>query len=564
MPLSPQEQQELDRLEIRRLEAKKRAALSEAPKGIPKDTLSGKRKPAPQEVDKPRDAGGLLADIAMEGGGAAAGQAIGALPVLSVPTFGLSVPAGGAIGGLAGNIGSQVRRIKADEQDGFRVGEALGSILTGAIPGASAGASGTRAMLREGGKQAAGGVLARTLETGVDEGRLPSGAELAMVSTLPAVGGALAQRAESKAATRAGTKGATERATLEAARKAGYKVPPSDLRPGIVTDSLSSFGGKAALAQQATIGNQEITNRLAKRILNVPESTDITPEVLSGIRKDAAKPYQELEEIANKAASEKSTLEMTTTGGSAHETEALRAIPEVAEKLKSLRTQAGADIRAWREALQRRNDFYEDYRKNKTVAALDSARENEALAETLAERIETAAAEIGRPELAAQIVEGRKRIAQTWDIERALNESNADVIATELGKAARRGAPLSGELKTIADFDRAFGQRLTREAAKVPAPGVSALNPVGAALAASAGSAAAGPVGALAGLYPLLRQPVRSLLLSEPYQNFATRIPSTGILSPQQRAILARTLIQEGAQEIADEVEPKKKTKDSP
>lgn len=534
-----------------------------APKGIPRDTLSGRRKPAPQEVDAPRDAGGLLADMALEGGGAAGGQALGAY---AAPyTYGLSIPVGGAIGGVAGNLASQKRRILAGEQRGYRPGEALASLVTGAIPGAPLAATGGKAMLREGAKQAAGGILARTIETGVDEGRFPSAQEFALVSALPAVGGAIGQRMQAAnpeiaaAVADAATKGATERATIRAAREAGYKIPPSDIRPGPVTDALSSFGGKAALAQQATIQNQEVTNNLAKRILGIPEKQDITPELLTAIRKDAAKPYEEIEKMASKAASDEAVLKRATTGMSAHETAALQADPKIADELRSLGTQAAADVKAWREALQKRNAYYEDYRRNKTVAALESARANEGLAESLSDKIEAAALEIGRPELANQLKEARTKIAQSHDIERALNESNADVRAVEIGKALRRGAPLTDELKTIADFDNAFGQRLTREAAKVPAAGVSALNPIGATLATVGGGAALGPAGAALGLYPLLRGPVRSALLSGPYQKYATELPLMVNASPDRRAVLARALTQEGAQEIADEVEPKKK-----
>lgn len=539
------------------------------PKGIPKDTLSGKRKPAPAEIDKPRDAGGLLADMALEGGGAAGGQALGAL---AAPyTFGASIPVGGAIGGVAGNLASQKRRILAGEQSGYRPGEALASAVTGAIPGAPLAASGGKAMLREGAKQAAGGVLARTIETGVDEGRFPSAQEFALVSALPAVGGAIGQRIQAaNPAIQAAIKeaeagdGAAIRAIVKKGREEGYKVPGSLVRKAvgapasIVGDTMESFGGKAAVVQQAIIDNQPITNRLGKRAIGLSDSGDITDAALDRVREKAAKPYEEIEAMASKARGAKSEIEAKTVSSSSHEQEAARALPENAEKLRSLTTQSAADVEALKKARNTATLKYRQYSRSADPDHLNQAEAAAAEAALLESRIEKAAEEFGAPDLLNRLREGRMMYARTYDIERAINPATRNIDPQKLAAMKRAGRPLTGELETIADMALTFDQFM-KEGTKGGSPGVSAFQVAGMIGGALAGNQAAGLPGTLVGALPLARPAARSLVLSEPYQNFRTQIPLSVDASPDRRAVLAHALAQESAQEIADEVEPKKK-----
>ncbi len=523
-------------------------------KGIPQDTLGGKKKPAPSEVDKPRDAGGVLADIGMEGGGAAGGQLIGAIPALAIPTAGASIPIGGAIGGLVGNLASQKRRILAGEQKGYRAGEALSSMGTGAIPGASTGAAGARTLAREAIKQGAGGVAGRAVETVIDEGRLPSVTEVAITGSLPAVAGAAAQRMQAAGP----ATDATRRATLAAGREAGYVLPPSVVNPGFVTNTLESIGGKAAMGQEAAIRNQRITNQLAKEALGLPQNVDITETVLEGIRRNAAQPYETIGQMAARARTDLDTLLQSTTAASQHQTAANRAVPAVADRIRSLTTIAGADIQALRDARFRANQGFRHYERSADPDALTAARAAQAEADTLENAMEQAAVEAGTPEVVDQLRAARTRIAQTYDVERALNLGDANVSAPIIGRALDKDKPLTGPLATIGNFAEAFPAAV-REGSKIPTPGVSALLPVGALLGAGGGYAAAGPAGALLGLAPFARGPVRSAVLSEPYQNFATRIP-TAEPSPN-RALATRVITQEAAQEIADEAQTKKEEK---
>ena len=507
---------------------------------------------------------GLLADIALEGGGATGGQALGAL---AAPyTFGASIPVGGAIGGALGNYASQKRRVLAGEQQNVMPGQILSSMVTGAIPGASLEAAGARSMVREGAKQAMGGVAGRTLETLVDESRLPSGTEVAITTALPAAGGALAQRMQAAnpavraAVADAATENATRRATLETGRNAGYVLPPSQVNPGAVTNTLESIGVKAALNQESAIRNQRVTNRLAKEALGIPENVDITETVLEGIRTAEARPYQAIGQLADQARADLDALLQSTQSSSAHQTAANQSVPAVANRIRSLSTIAAADVNALRDARFRANQGFRHYERSADPDALAGARTAQAEADSLETAIEQAAVEAGTPQVVDQLRAARQRIAQTYDVERALNLGDANVSAPIIGKALDKGKPITGPLATIGEFAEAFPAAV-REGSKVPTPGVSALLPIGAVLSGAAGNAAFGPAGMALAAAPFARGPVRSVLLSEPYQNYATRIPLSVVARPPLASVATRTLAQEGAQEIAEEASLKKKDK---
>lgn len=540
-----------------------------AESGIQKDRELLQSQPGREELTKRAEAGeprargniGLLADIGLEGGGATAGQALGAF---APPPFNAAtIPLGGAVGGALGNYASQKRRVLAGEQASVMPGQLLSSALTGAIPGASLESAGARSMLREGTKQAVGGVAGRTVETMVDEGRLPTGAEVAITSAVPAAGGALAQRMQAgnpavqAAVAEAATDNATRRATLAAGREAGYVLPPSQVNPGVLTNTLESIGGKAAMNQEAAIRNQAVTNRLAKSALGIPENVDITETVLEGIRREAAAPYEAIGQMSERARVDLDALLQSTLAPTEHQTAVNRAA--VSDQINSLTTLASADVRALRDARFRANQGFRHYERSADPEALASAQAAQAEAESLEGAIEQAASVAGTPGMVDQLRAARQRIAQTYDVERALNLGDANVSAPILGKALDRGKPLSGPLETIGSFAEAFPSAV-REGSKVPTPGVSALLPVGALLSGAAGNAAFGPAGMALAAAPFARGPVRSIVLSEPYQNYATRIPLSVDARPPLAPLATRAVTQEASQEIAEEASPKKKT----
>lgn len=274
--------------------------------------------------------------------------------------------------------------------------------------------------------------------------------------------------------------------TLKDAQTSGYVVQPSTVRPSLGTAKLESVAGKAAVAQDAAVRNQAVTNRLAATAIGLPEDTPLTMTAIESVRAQAAKPYQEVAALS----------------------------PKAGKTLDKLR-QARADATL----------YYRHYERSADPASLKQAQALSAKADRLESTIDNLAKHAGKPELLEQLQAARMLYARTYDIERALNLGDGNISAPILGRMLDQGRPLTGELKVIGKFAQAF-PRVAREGASVPPPSVSGTDAASAALLGTLGyGAAGGPGGLLAAGLPLLRGPARNLALSSFYQRRLLREP---------------------------------------
>lgn len=109
-------------------------------------------------------------------------------------------------------------------------------------------------------------------------------------------------------------------------------------------------------------------------------------------------------------------------------------------------------------------------------------------------------------------------MAKSYDVEAVTNPSSGDVSATGLGRLLKKGKPLTGNLKVIADAANHFHRAFQNPAAF---GGVEPLSVLDAAFAASqaAQAAATGSIGhALASLATLMRPRIRANVLSDKRQ----------------------------------------------
>jgi len=266
---------------------------------------------------------------------------------------------------------------------------------------------------------------------------------------------------------------------LAEGRAAGYKVPPSQTGAGPLENVTESLAGKAAIKQQATLDNQLTTNSLARQALGIPENTPISQGLLGNLRNRLAEPYRQIANLS----------------------------PMAADILEKLRT-ARADSTAW----------YRYYDHTPHPAALKRAKGFEQRAAGYETALEKIAQSKGQRQLVPQMREARKALAQTYDIERALNYANGEVHANIIGRMFDQGKPLSGPLKTIGKFAQATEGKFTGAASGTPSPGVGNLNIYGSVGMGMGGGYMYGREGAAAGLLPWLGTPVRAGLLSDLYQ----------------------------------------------
>lgn len=335
--------------------------------------------------------------------------------------------------------------------------------------------------------------------------------------------------------------------TLKEAQEAGYVVEPSAVRQP--TSKLETIAGKASIAQEAAIRNQEVTNKLAAKAVGLPDDTPLSMGVLEDLRKEAGKVYKEVADVSPKAAKALNGLQQARYEASDY----------FRYYFKTGDPAAGKQARSW----QAKADAYEKiieaeaknivevYGTKPATATAPIANPAPGLpAGSAPLQIETrevgfplpstgqqasaaggggatinlekiGETTAGAPDLLQRLAAARQLIARTHDVERALNLGSGNVSAPILGRLYDQGRPLSGELGLVARFAQAF-PRVAREVEMVPPSGVSGTDAASSALLGTVGFGAGGPAGVAAAGLPLLRGPARNTVLSQKYQQGLT------------------------------------------
>lgn len=272
---------------------------------------------------------------------------------------------------------------------------------------------------------------------------------------------------------------------------AGYVVPPSEINPSFMTNRLESVGGKAAIRQEATLRNQDVTNALARKALGLPDDAPLSREAVLKVREANYAPYKQVSNLP------------PTSGSSIFNTQEFN--PKAAlEQLKQSRN----DAQGW----------FNAYNRSANPEDLAKAKAAKAIADNLETSLENYASSKGQSTLVDELIKARKEIAKTYTVDRALNPATGDVSARVLGSLYSKNKPLSDGLDVIGQFNAAFPM-FTGDAVRTQAPGVSRLGPFVGGLLSTGGAAASGsPAGLLAGGLPLLSHPARALALSPALQ----------------------------------------------
>lgn len=345
-------------------------------------------------------------------------------------------------------------------------------------------------------------------------GVLGAGTQYAASTGARKIGEAAAKReAEAKALQ---SRNAVRDETIRMGQEAGYAVPPSAVnKPSFIGGRLESLAGKAALGQDASIRNQQVTDSLARKAAGLGEDQAITAEALRAGRKQAAAPYREISALS----------------------------PRAASNLEAAQAARAESKLQWKH-----------YNRSAEPTAYQKATSADKQMKLMLDSIDQQAQSAGRPELIEQLKQARIQIAKSHQVQGALNRGTGNVDASVIGRALDSGAPLSGELATIGRYQQAFPQ-FTREASKVPSPQIGKTELLASALLGSGGAALGGPAGALAGLAPFASGPTRSALLSKPVQQHLARPNydvgaftkgASALADPETRrraALLARSLV---------------------
>lgn len=315
--------------------------------------------------------------------------------------------------------------------------------------------------------------------------------------------------------------------TQQAAQRAAadkYVLPPTQANPSLLNRFVEGFAGKIRTQQAASTFNQETSNRLAKRAVGLADEADLSDAALEAVRKNAGKAYAA---VANSPVPVRATPRYKSQINALGDEWAKAAdeFPELVKNdailglrqslLKDQMTPSGAI------AVVRKLRF--DAKANLRSAEPDKRALGFAqrrAADAVDELVETNLSRTGQKKLSDAYKGARVLIAKTYDVEAALNDTTGNVSARYLAGIMDRGAPLTGELKRVAQFAKAFPKAAQNVDAIGSQPAISPLDTAAATITAAT-SGRPEILGSVVG-----RPIVRSAILSGPYQRAAV-VPKT-------------------------------------
>lgn len=304
-------------------------------------------------------------------------------------------------------------------------------------------------------------------------------------------------------------------AAVKNALASGYVLPPTEINPNMMNTALEGLSGKIKTNQTAAFKNQPVTNKLAAKALGLPEDTVLTSEVLQAGRKEAGAAYEAVKATGTVKADDayNKALDNITSKyqGAAQSFPGLakNEIPEMVDALRQPSFDAGHAVDAIGLLRENADKAFRAGDTGLAKAAKDAAR---AMEDQLGRHLEATGQD---PALVDAFKSARQSIAKNYSVNKALNPATGDVSAASLGKELSRGKPLSDELLTIAEANKAF-PKATQSLTSNP----NQLSPLDWATGVAAGIASGNPLKAAAAALAA-RPAVRGAILSGPYQRFA-------------------------------------------
>jgi hypothetical protein len=304
------------------------------------------------------------------------------------------------------------------------------------------------------------------------------------------VGGAVRNTIAARAAARAEAEAANKGrdAALSTGREAGYSAPPTQVKPTLINRALEGAAGKLTTAQRLSADNQAVTNRLIAKELGLPEGEALTKEAFAGVRKKAGQAY---ENLANGTYETDKIYKDRLAALTKRHSDLAAEVPELADKeilalaksldkgqfagrtaidaIGALREKASKAFNAGDKALGKTYRGMADEMENlieRNLLALDTARFN-------ISKVSGGAYQAPKDALAA-FREARQQIAKSYGAEGALEGSN--INAAKYAQYLKKGKPLTGESKTVAQFASEFPKVVQLPQKIGSQPGISPLD----------------------------------------------------------------------------------------
>jgi hypothetical protein len=239
------------------------------------------------------------------------------------------------------------------------------------------------------------------------------------------------------------------------AQKAGFTLPPTQAGGGIVNRFLEGVAGKASTLQEASIRNQDVTNKLAARSLGLADDAVLTPELLNSVRDKAGQVYDSISN-AGMIIPKKAYHDALDKAGEAavkaemnFPNETSKKILETIGSVRKDAFDAGSAVSRIKQLRTEADVAYRAGNKDLGKATKDAAN-------ALENAIESHLKDIGQPDALSKFKEARQLIAKTYTVEKAMNPKTGSIDAKALASRLKAGKPITGELKDVAEFASAF------------------------------------------------------------------------------------------------------------
>jgi hypothetical protein len=293
------------------------------------------------------------------------------------------------------------------------------------------------------------------------------------------------------------------------AQKVGLKFTPTQAgaKAGSIAEGLT---GQAKLERSLSMKNAPVVNKLAAKDLGLPDDAVLTPARINELKAKANQAYSDVAKTGKRVVSDEYRAEIKAigdrTGGESFKGDVPKDITQLKDfyskvttftakdavsKIRQLRSEATANIKA--------RNAPEQNAKGYVQREIADALDNE-----LARHVES----LGKADLVAKYQAARVQLAKVHSVEDALSGGN--VSAKSLAQQLKRGVPLSGNLRLVAQTYGEF-EKVLQNVNKIRDG-----NPFGVvdAFVGIAGAANSPPLAAAV----LARPAVRGILASDRYQ----------------------------------------------
>jgi len=248
------------------------------------------------------------------------------------------------------------------------------------------------------------------------------------------------------------------------ARSKDYVLKPSEAG-GAGGKILEGVAGSPKLSIQAAVKNQEKTNHWSAIEIGLPEGTKLTPAVITKAKAPHNAVYRELGNLGTVLTDDKYIADISSIGRTPGKSFSKVSNPDI-ETLRSQYMEKDFDAKdAVLQIRILRNSSSKNIR-NQDPAKNELGYAQRQVKEAIENQLERHANSVGKPDLVQRFKEARQALAKIKTVEDALNKSRGDVSAPKLSSLQKKGVPLSGHLKDIADIHDAFPSEM-REASKL-------------------------------------------------------------------------------------------------